>query len=82
MGYLYILFSLFSILLRVLLLRTSRNEVMFSGVISFLKICYFFIGVMCMFVCMCVGAHRGQKRASDLLELELHAVTVGARNQT
>lgn len=80
-------------LLRALLLRTSRNEasheVMFSGLISFLKICYFFIWCyVCTFVCMCVDAHSGQKRASDLLEQELQAVTgcklapVGARNQT
>lgn len=89
---LFIYTFLFSILLRALL-RTSRNEasheVMFSGLIfKDLLFFYLFRCYVCTFVCMCVGAHRGQKRASDLLELELQAVTgcklatVGARNQT
>lgn len=30
---------------------------------------------MCTFVCMCVDAHRGQKRTSDLLEQESQAIT-------
>jgi hypothetical protein len=45
--------------------------------------------MFCLHVCLCImfvsGVHRGQKRVSDLLELELEIVAschVGAGNQT
>ena len=40
---------------------------------------------VCIYMCICLVTHRGQKRALEPLELELQMVVscyVGARNQT
>lgn len=61
--------------------------------VLFKKICLFYFMCtklsVCLYVCMCAtrmpGAHRGPKRASDLLRLELGKIVshhVGAAKRT